>query len=465
MKTPRSPKSIERLLAENSNDIPAVLAANLQPTISRGRYIHWDQLQHRPPPEGLSREQWWLGIKIVRKQMSQEIPIPYKTGEPFVYMLPDIVQEALHHIDSQARGSIAFPESFEEPESRTRFVVSALRQEAIASSQFEGANTTREVAVRMLRSGRRPKDPSERMIVNNYQAMQSVRQIKDKPMTRGTLLELHKTLTSDTLEDPNDAGRIQQPGEKRVFVWNSVRAEKVHEPPPAVELEAHLDAMIRFANAEGEKRFIHPVIRAIILHFWLAYAHPFVDGNGRATRALFYWAMLRAGYWVIEYLPITRQLQKAPTGYYRAFLHTETDGNDLTYFIVHQVQIILQALSDFAEYVKAKAEQVREVEQMLKQAGGLNHRQLALLAHAIRNSDEAYTFRSHQASHRVAYATARADLLQLTRLELLKRQKVGQRAYVFYPMDDLEKRICGLAKAGVKSAGPLPATKPDGQIL
>ena len=58
--------------------------------------------------------------------------------------------------------------------------------------------------------------------------------------------------------------------------------------------------------------FIHPMIRSIILHFWLAYDHPFVDGNGRTARALFYWSMLRHGYWLFEFISISQIILKGP---------------------------------------------------------------------------------------------------------------------------------------------------------
>lgn len=61
-----------------------------------------------------------------------------------------------------------------------------------------------------------------------------------------------------------------------------------------------MTAMCAFPNGHLPDTFIHPAIRAIILHFWLGYDHPFVDGNGRTARALFYWAMLRQNYSLFE---------------------------------------------------------------------------------------------------------------------------------------------------------------------
>lgn len=60
------------------------------------------------------------------------------------------------------------------------------------------------------------------------------------------------------------------------------------------------------------------MLRAILLHFWLAYDHPFEDGNGRTARSLFYWYMRTQGYWLVEYLLISNILRKAPAQYTRA---------------------------------------------------------------------------------------------------------------------------------------------------
>ena len=447
MKPPRAPMPLDALLAEHGERLLAVLDEGFGPTVA-GRYLHWDRLRRLDPPRGFSHEEWWLGVKLSRRGQSRPIPLLRDTGgRPFSFMLPDPVQEALHRIDSQLRGRIGIAERVMNPDARDRFIVDSLIEEAITSSQLEGASTTRAAAKDMLRAGRRPRDRSERMIFNNYRAMQAVREIGEAPLSLAEVLRLHATLTSDTLDDSAAAGRIQGPGDERVRVVDPRDQRVLHTPPPAEELPDRLDGMIRFANqGSGDAGgFLHPVVRAVVLHFWLAYEHPFEDGNGRTARALFYWSMLHHDYWLFEFISISRRLVEAPARYARAFLHTETDGNDLTYFIVHQIGIILRALDELDAYVERKVEQVREVERILKRATTLNHRQLAFLAHAIRHPDAGYTIRGHRTSHGVAYATARADLLQLAELGLLDRRLAGKKTNVFHPPPDLEDRIRSLS--------------------
>ena len=444
MKLPNAPKPLDELLDEHREHLPKVVQTAFHPTVN-DRYVHWDTLRHLDPPAGLDHEQWWVGIKLSRLGDLRRLPLCDAGGRPFTYTLPGRVQDALHRIDRRASGWGGTSDQVVNPGVRDRFIINSLIDEAVTSSQLEGASTTRSVAAEMIRTGRRPRDRSERMILNNYRAMQTVRGMRDAPLTLDALLSLHATVTADTLDDSNAAGRMQTPGEERVRVWDRLEHRLLHTPPPAERLPERMEALIRFANQDGaDGPFLHPVVRAIAIHFWLAYDHPFEDGNGRTARALFYWAMLRDRYWMCEFISISGLLKQAPARYARAFLHTETDGNDLTYFIVHQVDVLLRALDELDAYVARKIEEVRHVERLLRRSTDLNHRQLALLSHAIRHPDGEYTMRSHMTSHRVAYATARADLNRLAELGLLERRLIGRKTNVFSVPVDLEDRARSL---------------------
>lgn len=408
--------------------------------IDDSRYLHWDEIRHRQPPHGLSHKQWWAAIKLGRERNARPIDeFVSTTGENFEYTLPDMVLEAVHLIDSQSRGSIGVHEPNMSRADRNRYMVSSLIEEAITSSQLEGAATTRKEAVAMLRSGRKPQDQSERMIVNNYLAMQEILKIAGQELTPDVVLNLHRILTLGTLKNPDACGRLQLPEEERVKVYDERDNSVLHIPPPAELLPERLRLLCDFANGKTKaKGFLHPVIRAIVLHFWLAYDHPFEDGNGRTARALFYWAMLRSGYWLFEYLSISSLLKKAPGQYARSYLHTETDGNDLTYFIASQLRVIQLSLVALDKYLDRKQKEIQEAESRILDSAWMNHRQRALVAHALRHPTHQYTIESHRNSHRVAYATARADLLALATRGMLDQHKQGKKI-VFVPNNKLAK--------------------------
>jgi len=406
------------------------------------RYLHWDKLRHLDPPDGLNSEQWWLRIKFARKGELRELPLVDPSGRPFSYGVLDSMLRHLHYIDQRCSGEVAMDEVVtSERRAGRRFLVNSLMEEAIRSSQLEGATTSRVVAKEMLRSGRKPADRSERMIANNYRALQFMREEMGDTLTQQAVMELHRIVTEGTLDDPFAAGRLQQPGEPRVAVFDRDGDDPIHVPPPAEQLPERMRLLCDFANERDDgERFVHPVLRAILLHFWLAYDHPFEDGNGRTARILFFWLMRVRGYWLAEYLPISRLIRNAPARYAKAFMEAETDGGDTTYFLIHQLDLIERAIDDLHVYLQRKSAEVRDIERLLQGTDYLNGRQLALLTDAVRDPGASYSFDSHATSHRVSHETARSDLRGLVHRGLLVQRRKGRR-HIFEPAPDLPERL------------------------
>ena len=434
---PRRPPPLQELL-ERCGGLQETLPllSRLASTAAGDRYLHWDELRHRPPPEGLSHEQWWLAEKLSRRPTP--LPLLATDGQAFWLSQPPVLLQGLHQIDLQAGAGVVAPEAVTTRTSRDRYLLSSLMEEAITSSQMEGAATTRDVAKAMIRSRRPPRDRSERMILNNFLTMQRIRELRKQPLTPQLVLDLHRLVTEGTLDDPADAGRLRPAGKE--VVVDDLYGTVFHVPPPAEELPQRLEALCLFANGETSQVFIHPVLRAIALHFWLAYDHPFCDGNGRTARALFYWAILNQGYWLFEFISISSVINQARGQYGRSFLLSESDDNDLTYFLLAQVKVILQAIGSLHAYLERKAGEVGALQQRLEGMEGLNHRQLALLRHALRHAGFRYTVLSHQNSHGVSHQTARSDLQKLAARGLLIAGKDGRRE-IFRVPGDLEARL------------------------
>jgi Fic family protein len=384
-----------------------------------------------------------LKLKLARGQGRRQLPLTDIQGQRFTCVLTDEALSRLHWIDRFASGRIEAPEAITNEATRDRYVVSSLMEEAIGSSLLEGAATTRQDAKQLLRSGRQPRTRAETMVVNNFQTMQFIRRDLEEPFSVELILEIHRMVTEGTLDHAEDAGRIQSPAEPRVDVGDPIDPTVVlHQPPLAEDLPQLLDDLVDFANQGEDGPFVHPVVRSIALHFYLSYLHPFVDGNGRTARALFYRSMLRQGYWLAEFLSISRLLYLAPAQYGRAFLYTETDDADFTYFLIHQLEVVARAIEELLAYLEVKVADVRAIEKAVRNFPGLNHRQIALLSHAARRPDAVYTFDSHRRSHNVVYQTARLDLLDLEARGLLERRQVG-RQMRFYPVPGLADKLQG----------------------
>jgi Fic family protein len=433
--------TIDELIEKLGTDVAFAGITAPADVVPRDRYLHWDKLRYLPPPERLSSEQWWLRVKLARGDELRSLPLTDRDGRAFGYTLPDMVLRQLHHIDQRCGGEVAMDEVVtSEREAGRRFLVNSLMEEAIRSSQLEGATTSRVVAKEMLRSGRAPTNRSERMILNHYRALDFMREEMGDTLTPETILELHRIVTEGTLDDPTAAGRLQRPGEPRVAVFDRDGEDPIHIPPPAEQLPDRMELLCRFANEDDGESFIHPVVRAILLHFWLAYDHPFEDGNGRTARILFFWAMHAQGYWLAEYLPISRLIRNAPAKYAQAFVETETDGGDTTYFLIHQLEVLERAIADLHVYLKRKVSEVRDVEELLHGNADLNGRQLALLTDAARRPGAVYSFDSHATSHRVSHETARSDLRALVSRGFLSSRRKGRR-HLFDPAPDLPQRL------------------------
>lgn len=446
MKLPLQPPSLDRVLQNLTAEGVNRILQHPSPLVSEA-YLHWDEVRHRAPPEGLTHEHWWFAIKIARRGLLRPLPLLDKARQPFVFGMPEPVLIHLHHIDRDAAGEIRAVTDVAAKEYQPGYLINSLIEEAITSSQLEGAATTRKVAEAMLREGRKPHDHSERMIFNNFVAMQLIRQMRDETITPNRILELHRTLTADTLDDSVDAGRLRRSDDIRVV--DNRDGTLLHQPPPWQELPERLERLCQFANASEEVMpFVHPVLRAILLHFMIGYDHPFVDGNGRTARALFYWSMARSRHWLMEFLSISHFLRRAPAQYVTAYLHTETDGNDATYFLLHQLEVIRRAIMQLHESLARNIDAQRATERLLATSPilrtRLNHRQMALLTHALKHPGESYRVEGHQRSHGVVYQTARTDLLTLAELGLLQKTHSG-RAFVFTAPVDLQGRITALA--------------------
>ncbi len=448
MKIPESPPPQKDLLRkflhhEDPSRYIKILTSNIGMTDTKGRYVHWEKLKHLTPPEDLSSEEYWYSIKMAREKTYKPLDFKDKQGKPFVFCVPDILQKELHWLDKNAAGSITMNQPIANPHTRNTYLVSSLIEESISSSQLEGASTTKNVAKEMLLQGRKPKDHSEQMIFNNYNAMEVIRDYIEDDLTPSLIQNLHEILTKDTLDDPHKAGRYRVPSDD-IHVVDASESSVLHTPPSAESLPDRVQKICDFANNTSENAFIHPVIKAITLHFMIGYDHPFVDGNGRTARALFYWAMAKQGYWLMEFVPISSIIKKAPAQYGKAYLHTETDGNDLTYFLIHQMNVIREGITSLHDYLARKASEIEDVEKLLahsKVQGELNYRQLSLLKSALKNPNAIYRIQEHQTSHSISYQTARMDLLNMSgKLGLLRKRKSGK-SYVFVSPPDLKTRL------------------------
>lgn len=375
-------------------------------------YEYWDTVKYKNLP-GIcsSAKDLWLKVKASRISATVFTWDKYSVS----FGLTNKMLRLCHEFDMNFGGSWENG-SVIPNDNRERYLISSLMEEAIYSSQMEGAATTRKVAKDMLRRQKSPKDKSQQMIVNNYQTIRFVVENKQTPLTPELVLHIHHLMTDKTLNDPNDAGRLRTNNE--VVVEDGITHEVVHTPPSFEELPSFLKELCKYFNETNARVFVHPIIRGIIIHFMVAFMHPFVDGNGRTARALFYWYMLKQGYWLTEYLSISRVIAMSKKSYEKAYQYVEADYNDLGYFIAYNLKVLDQSFKQLQNYIKKKQDE-RLLANTFLRLGDINERQAQIIRMYMENPKEVLTVKDLQNKFMVTATTAKSDIVGLLKRGLL----------------------------------------------
>ncbi|MBN2824649.1 MAG: Fic family protein [Campylobacterales bacterium] len=395
-----------------------------QDTDSKGRYLYWDKLRYRIAQGDDAQKAWWA-TKFVRFSKSKPLEYYDKEGNMFLFCIPDTLQAKLYKISHLSSSGIVPNNSI-----KKHYLISSLiMEEAISSSQLEGASTTRRVAKDMLINNRKPKNSDEAMILNNYLLMREIKRLINEELTLDMILDLHRIATFGSDENGNIAGAFRQSDDIVISDGNDTI---LHQPPSHELIEKRLQAVCDFANTAhlGEEEiFIHPIIKATMLHFMIGYEHPFSDGNGRTARAIFYWFMLKSGFDYFEYISISKLLKEAPKQYGMSFYYSEIDDNDMTYFIDYQLDIILRAIDELLKYLEQKSRDFEEINTLLSNSpmgATLNFIQKDIIKKAIKNPGRTFNAKEVATDYDKSLNSARKYLNTLVEYKILAITQQGK---------------------------------------
>ena len=444
MVTIKVPKPFIELLKEIEPLKFIALTEKYQATDAQGRYLHWHEFKWRV--QSGDELAAWTATKLARKSITKTLPLLAEREHYFGYCVPDSLFAKLHAIDQKTGGGwqISDGKFLSSQEKNYYLVRSLMQEEAITSAQLEGASTTREIAKEMLQRNLPPKDKSQQMILNNYLLMQKAIEKKDETLSIDFILELHQIATRNAIENNAISGELRN--SNNVIVADSY-GENYFYPPDYNTLKDRLHSLCEFANDDHSEQnnFIHPMIKAIILHFMIAYIHPFGDGNGRTARAIFYWSILRSGYWLFEYVSISKLIQEKRGAYDKAFLYTETDEFDLTYFIYNQVDIIEKAVNSLGAHIESKKREFHEFSNWIDQssvAKTLKRGELEILQEAKRKPGWEFTAKQVAVDLGITVNTARSYLNNLVAHDLLiKAQSKSDKTVIYLAPANLRARL------------------------
>jgi len=397
-------------------------------------YLYWDKIKYKKIPEDINHEDLWSAIKISRSLHSKTVQFG---SYEFNYNITDATQLILHNFDLNIGGQLGSIGLIPEDDKK-QYLISSIMEEAIASSQIEGAVTTRKEAKEMLRKNKKPRTKSEQMILNNYFTIKHILDIQNQALTIEILLEVHRLISNQTLDEGSDEGKFRETNDVKVV--DAIDGEIVHVPPSYEEIPVLMKDLCNFFNHDDNTQFIHPIIKGCIIHFMIGFIHPFVDGNGRTARALFYWYLLSKGYWLTEYLSISRLIVRTKTQYARAYIYSEQDDNDLTYFIKYKLKTMTLAYDSLRRYMQRKISEKKKLVEFQK-LKGVNERQAQIIKWIYEEGDLLLYTKEVETRLNISNQTARVDLNGLVKLGYLEEIDVNKKQKAFCKSDDFDSLI------------------------
>ncbi len=415
-----NPKSTKKYLDDSSNK----------------KYLYWNKARYLTPIPKLTESESWNLIRFIRQISSTPTPIRTPEHRYFTFYRPQYTDKVLREIDMQAGGFFLTDKTTSQQENeRQRYLARGIVEESIASSQLEGADTSSRYAKKMLTENIKPRNKSEHMILNNYKVLQQIETAyKDEPLSIFMLQELQMKLVQNTLPPEFIPGSFRKDSDEIVVCYDNKIA---HVPPKEAFVIKELERLVNYANDE---EFVHPIIKAIQLHFWIGYLHPFPDGNGRLARAIFYWYLFKNNYWAMAYLPISMLLKRSPHDYAYSYIYAEQDNLDFTYFFDYNIRRISDSIAQFQKHIEKKSSENMDIIIKLKSKfPSLNDRQTHTLRYLLKSPQTSTSAQSYCVINAVTLRTAYSDLQKLKDLHLVETSNQGKK--VIYTASKLLKKI------------------------
>ncbi|MCB9073749.1 MAG: Fic family protein [Bdellovibrionaceae bacterium] len=369
--------------------------------------------------------------KIISLRKTTAVPLFLKTlGKNFWFYPADcILQKAdtLEKTGVQLHQTIVQNASFKE-----EFFLDSMIEEAITSAIYEGANSTRAKAQELIASGNLPKNKNEWMLINNYEAMKWIKENRSRSVSKEVIESIHQIVTRNTLEgdNANFSGRFRT---DTVHVRSS-RNEIKHEGIPFKQIENTLNEVFQL-TAENP-RYFPTVIRGILLHYFIAYIHPFFDGNGRTARALFYFKAMRNNLHFVELLSVSAYLKNHGKQYEKSFEKVVGNELDITYFIDFNLDALLKAVQE----VERKVTYLMSLTQ-IKDHLPISDNQIGLLQRLALNKFRKISIEEYASQINKSREIARQELKQLQELGFLQEEKSGKK-FVYHVLKEvLDKHL------------------------
>ncbi len=386
---------------------------------SQEQYLPLKNIKYRLKHLNISPNRWnELKFKIQTLRKMGAVPFFLSSiDKKFWYFPSDSLNKKIHNIESL--GNKLYDKIENYGSLKKGFLANSTIEEAITSAIYEGANSTRSKAKALIAAKKSPQNKDEWMLINNYFAMRFIKRNSTYPVSNRLILKIHEIVSRNTLEgdDANFCGKFR---DDKVYIGE-------HEGITHTKIEETLNEVI--ALISGHPRFIHGLIKGILFHYFIAYIHPFFDGNGRTARTLFYFKMIKNDLKFVELLSISANLKEHGKRYERSFELVKEHDLDMTFFIDFCLDSLIAAL----EEVEIKVNYLMNFSS-LESSMGINPNQVSLLQRMALNKYRPFTIEEYAKDIGKSREIARRELKGLLKKGLLKEEKKGKK--FFYLIED-----------------------------
>lgn len=308
------------------------------------------------------------------------------------------------------------------PQSSTQlYGIRAMEEEIISTFTIENIDFSRD-SVRKIMAGYAPADESENRIYGMKKGLEFISD-HSHVINDENLFLLYQIAIGDFL-----------PEEDRLLPGNHYRHDAVYIVGESVEhtgiswqkLPTYMDDLLAFICEESP---MNDLLKAAMIHFYLAYLHPYFDGNGRMARLLHLWYLVQRGYSSALFIPLSEYINKSRKGYYDAYTLSERNAQisgilDITPFLVYFIECVYHKLDS----VLPAPATTQTFDNALAQ-GKITEKESALWRFVLSayGGSEFSTKQLEKDFGDAAYATIRGFVLKFETLGLLHCKKYGNR--------------------------------------
>ena len=299
--------------------------------------------------------------------------------------------------------------------------IKAAEDEIIATSAIESIDFSRD-SVRNILKGMAPNDEQENRILGIKKGLEFIADTSNK-INEENLFKLYMMSAGDFVSEDDKLLEGNLYRHDTVYV---VGEDVAHSGVDFRKVPELMKALIDFINAEDD---INDLIKATIIHFYIAYVHPYFDGNGRTARLVHLWFLIQKGYQSALFIPFSSQIEKSRKTYYDAFTAVEENKKlsgkiDVTPFVLYFINNVYNKMNEGT----ADIETLTAFDEAVKE-GKITEKETKLWKFVLSfyGTDEFSTKQLEKDFGDAAYATIRGFVLKFEELGLFSSVKYGAR--------------------------------------